>query len=111
MNHWDEFEGGTRRAPRFPLEFPLSYRTADEAVWHEGRGANISRSGLLFHAQAPLQVRGWVEVRFPVPIQIPGRAAATVVCRGHVARQVDQPRTGVLVASTIESYRFRPGGS
>jgi PilZ domain len=107
MHHWEEYRGGTRRAPRFPLEFPLSYRGAAEAFWREGRGANISRSGLLFQTAAPLKLHDRLEVIFSVPVRIPGRAAAIVVCRGQVVRQVEQMESGVFVAATIESYRFR----
>ena len=107
MDRWEEFVGGTRRAPRFSLEFPLSYRPSEDSVWRQGRGTNISRSGVLFRADAPLQLQQRVEVSFPIPVEIPGRPAATVVCRGQVVRLVEQPEQGVLIAATIESYRFR----
>jgi hypothetical protein len=106
MTRWEEFAGGTRRAPRFPFGFPVRYRPLEESVWREGEGTNISRSGVLFKAAAPLRLRGILEVSFVMP-EIPGETPATVVCQGRVVRQA--PRNspdGVEVAATIEAYRF-----
>jgi len=108
MERWEEFEGATPRAPRFPLEFPLLYRAGEDSPWQVGHGTNISRSGLLFRAEQPLRLRAPLELSFVMPVEIPGDHAATVVCLGHVVRQV--PRTsrgGVFVAATIETYRFQ----
>ena len=110
MHRWEEYAGGTRRAPRFLLEFPLFYRAAAEAVWREGRGTNIRRSGLLFQTATPLTLHERLEVSFSVPVRIPDRPAAIVICRGQVVRQIDGMQHGVLVAATIESYRFRRQG-
>lgn len=108
MERWEEFEGATPRAPRFPLEFPLRYRAGEDAAWRQGRGANISRSGLLFRAEQPLRLRAPVEVSFVMPVEIPGEFPATVICQGHVVRQVPgDSRGGVVVAATIETYRFQ----
>lgn len=108
MEHWEEFEGGTPRARRFPMEFPLRYRPVDDAAWHEGRGTNISRSGMLFRAEQSLRLRAPVEVSFLMPVEIPGESPATVICQGHVVRQASgDPQGGVVIAATIETYRFQ----
>jgi PilZ domain len=108
MEHWEEFEGGTQRAHRFPLEFPLHYRAGDDVGWKPGRGANISRSGLLFHAGQPLRLRAPIEVTFVMPSEIGAEPPATVVCQGHVVRLADANGTGgVAVAATIETYSFQ----
>jgi PilZ domain len=109
MERWEEFAGGMPRAPRFPLEFPLRYRLAEEVPWREGRGTNISRSGLLFQVAEPLVLQTPVEVTFVIPVPTIGQPAATVVCKGHVVRQGtagESPST-VTVAATIETYRLQ----
>jgi hypothetical protein len=108
MESWEEFDGGKPRAPRFQLEFPLQYRPRGATAWHSGRDANISRSGLLFLAEQPLPAGSPVEVSFVIPLRIPGERSATVICQGHVVRQVvpDDSRYWVKVAVTIEEYRF-----
>jgi hypothetical protein len=108
MERWEEFHGGMRRAPRFPLEFPLSYRPVEDSVWYFGRGANISRSGLLFRTSRPLRTQGALEVSFSIPIRVFGQLAATIVCRGRVVRQVPEQgsQDGTIVAATIDTYRF-----
>jgi hypothetical protein len=108
MERWEEFEGGVPRAPRFPLEFPLQYRRSEDAPWREGRGTNISRSGLLFRTVEPVPVRATLEVSFVMPAEIPEDARGTVVCHGRVVRQVPGDSQGeVVVAATIETYRLQ----
>jgi hypothetical protein len=108
MERWEEFAGATPRAPRFPLEFPLRYRAGEAADWRQGRGTNISRSGLLFRAEQLLSLRAPVEVSFVMPVDIPGESPATVICQGHVVRQAPgDSRGGVVMAATIETYRFQ----
>jgi hypothetical protein len=107
MLRWDEFQGGTPRAPRFPLDFALSYRVVDDTVWRGGRGTNISRSGLMFLAEQPVPIEARLEVSFSMPVRLPGRIAATVVCRGRIVRQTITPASDLFhVAATIDSYRF-----
>jgi hypothetical protein len=90
------------------LEFPLRYRSTEEEDWRSGRGRNISRSGLLFDGERPLGLHAPIEVTFRLPVEIAGYAAATVVCQGHVVRQVGapEPSHGATLAATIDSYRF-----
>ena len=107
MERWEEFEGATPRAPRFPLQFPLRYRAGDDTAWRQGHGTNISRSGLLFRVEQPIRLRAPVELSFVMPVKIPGNTPATVVCQGHVVRQASgQARGELVVAATIETYRF-----
>ena len=111
MARWEEFEGGTPRAPRFPLEFRLRYRPSEDVPWRQGLGTNISRSGLLFRTVEPVSIRAAVEVSFVMPAEIPEDSRATVVCHGRVVRLVPGNVQGeVVVAATIETYRLqRPG--
>ena len=73
MERWEEFEGATPRAPRFPLEFPLRYRASEDSPWRNGHGTNISRSGVLFSAEQPLRLRA--------PLELDGRARLRLAAR------------------------------
>lgn len=109
MERWEEFEGATRRAPRFNLQFPLRYRSGGDAEWREGHGANISRSGLLFRVDQSIPPQTPIEVTFVLPLQIPGKSVATVSCRGRVIRHTSGSGRGeVFIAAAIESHRLEP---
>src|SRR5689334_21244381 len=109
MERWDNFDGGRPRAPRFAFDVPLQYRRSGETAWRNGRGTNISRSGVLFHTDQRLDVHSPIDVSFHVPIQLRGEGPASVLCRGRIVRQVATAPgdIGVVLAATIDSYRFQ----
>jgi hypothetical protein len=109
MERWEEFEGATKRAPRFALQFPLRYRSGGDTEWRQGFGANISRSGLLFRVDESIPPQTPIELTFVLPLQIPGKSVATVSCRGRVIRHTSRSGRGeVFVAAIIESHRLEP---
>ena len=110
MERWEEFEGGTRRARRFTLEFPLRYRPLGQADWHSGRSTNISRSGLLFRAEQSLNPQTPIEVSFVMPVEVRGEFAATVICQGRIVRQIATVGSPgpLALAATIDTYEFVP---
>ena len=99
------------RARRFNLHLPLRYRLIGEQQWHDGTTENISRSGLLFHAQEVLQPSAQVEINLILPAEIAGPAPTEVVCRGEVVRSVQGVGVEVLpaLAAKILQYRFQHG--
>ena len=96
------------RARRFALHLPLRYRSIGAAQWREGRIENISRSGVLFWSDQPLDVDTRLEMSFVLPLV--GNTAG-VVCRGRVVRTVPpkDPRASPGLAATISAYRFVRG--
>ncbi len=101
------------RARRFVIAMALRYREHGEMKWSEGRTENISRSGVLFRAQYPLEPETTVQMRFVLPRAISARPPGEVLCTGTVVRKV--PPTGAYtlsaLAATIRNYRFlRKGG-
>ena len=98
----------TGRARRFELHLPLRYRTVGAARWREGRIENISRSGVLFWTDEPLEVDTPLEMSFMLPVM---DTAPWVVCRGRIVRTV--PPQGQEVpsglAAAFSSYRFVRG--
>jgi PAS domain S-box-containing protein len=99
------------RAQRFQLRLPLQYRRLGEKNWHEGTTANISRSGMLFHAEELLQPSAQLEISLVLPAEIAGLSATQVVCRGEVVRTVNPEGSTMnpALAAKILQYHFQHG--
>src|ERR1700685_3981992 len=99
------------RAQRFQLHLPLRYRRLGEKNWHDGQTQNISRSGMLFQAEEPLQPAVQLEINLVLPAEIAGLSATEVVCRGEVVRTI-KPNGGAVtpaLAARILQYHFQHG--
>lgn len=96
------------RARRFALHLSLRYRSVGAAEWREGRIENISRSGVLFRTDDPLQVDTRLEMRFVLPLN---DTPPSVVCRGHIVRTVlpNGHQVPPCLAATISAYRLVRG--
>lgn len=79
---------GKSRAQRYPIQVGLRYRPASGTEWLQGQTQNISRSGVLFQADAVLEVKTPVELSFPLPVEIGGEPGALVFCEGLIVRTV-----------------------
>ena len=66
----------------------MLYRVAEDPAWHEGRTENVSRSGVLFHAEHLMEPDTSIEMVLMLPIEIAGEAAGTAMCRGRIVRAV-----------------------
>ena len=99
------------RAQRFQLHLPLRYRRLGENDWHVGTTENISRSGMLFQADEPLQPNAQLEINLVLPQEIAGLSATEVVCRGEVVRTVEQNGSTLTpaLAARILQYHFQHG--
>src|SRR5579863_8556513 len=99
------------RAQRFQLHLPLKYRRLDEETWHDGETRNISRSGLLFEAEAFLQPNVVLEINLVLPAEIAGLSPTEVVCRGEIVRAVESAgeQMPAALAAKILQYRFQHG--
>ncbi len=99
------------RAQRFQLHLPLKYRQLGQNNWRSGTTENISRSGLLFHAEEPLAPNALLEINLVLPPEIAGLSAAEVVCRGEVVRAADEVNQGMgpALAAKILQYHFQHG--
>jgi two-component system, cell cycle sensor histidine kinase and response regulator CckA len=99
------------RAQRFQLQLPLKYRRLDEEKWHDGKTRNISRSGMLFQAEDPLQPNVLLEINLVLPSEIAGLSPTEVVCRGEVVRTegAKGEQMSPALAAKILQYRFQHG--
>ena len=98
------------RSPRFAIDSPLRYRQVGDTSWHTGQIANISGSGVLFHADDPLALATRIELSFALQAAaVPSNEhSATVFCLGHIVRvQASQKGdAGLFLAASIRNYRF-----
>jgi two-component system, cell cycle sensor histidine kinase and response regulator CckA len=99
------------RAQRFQLHLPLKYRQIGEKDWHQGTTQNISRSGMLFKAEQPLQPNAVLEINLVLPSEIAGLSPTEVVCRGEVVRSVKPAGDAISpeLAARILQYHFQHG--
>jgi PAS domain S-box-containing protein len=104
--------GLPRRAPRFTLQLPMHYRLAGENLWRRGTTENISRSGVLFRTDQPLEPNARLEFSVELPTDVFGMAATEILCRGEVVRQVDAAGEDMspALAARILDYHFHRTG-
>jgi hypothetical protein len=98
------------RAQRFKVRMAFLFRPQGHEAWLDGTTENISRSGVMFWTQQRLAETTPIEMCFPLPLEIFGRPAARLLCRGMVVRAVVPTGDDVLsgLAATISRYRLLP---
>lgn len=98
-----------RRAnPRFPIVREVRYRVINSKGAFEigaGRTIDISRTGLLFRAEAPLPPGKRLELSISWPALLDGKCGLQLVARGRIVRC-----QGTKVALEIDKYEFRTAG-
>ncbi|HYN15432.1 MAG TPA: response regulator [Terriglobales bacterium] len=100
------------RAPRFTLQLPVHYRLAGDTLWRHGTTENISRSGVLFRTDQPLEPNARLELSVELPTDVFGMAATEILCRGEIVRQADSAVEGMppALAARILDYHFHRTG-
>jgi hypothetical protein len=83
------------RKPRFPVSWPLMYRSSGDHEWHAARSTNISLSGILFRAENPLAIDSAIDLR--IWIQAPGLEPTLVSAGGRVVRSDASLPDGIAV--------------
>jgi PilZ domain-containing protein len=101
----------SRRAQRIRTEFSLRYRVRGKHQWHEGTTENISKSGVLFWGQQPMESNTPVEISFFLPAELGNERASVVLCSGNIVRIVRRSdRAGLLgYGVRIVDYHFFRG--
>jgi PilZ domain len=91
-------------APRFPLELPVSLRSAGRE--EQATTQNISANGVLFQVDAEMPVGSRVEFTITVPADVVGSDNdVRLDCRGRVVRNYESgERRGVGVV--IDEYHL-----
>ena len=96
-----------RRATRFDLQLPVTFRWRDESELREAhtRCENLSTKGIKFFLAEDINDGTNVVVEVTLPTQITLDKLLRVVCSGHVQRKnLEGAKLGVAVV--IESYRL-----
>ena len=92
------------RASRFSVQLEMRYRAAGDRQWRFGHTRNISRSGVLFSADAPLDPDTPVELVLVLPGTVAGEPTSRLRCSGQVVRTTgEQPP---YVAAAVVDYRL-----
>ena len=76
------------RAPRFAIPISMLYREAGSREWREGQTENISRSGVLFRAQAAIDPDTPIEILISIPLEVGGDDAGLSKCVARAVRVI-----------------------
>ena len=92
-----------RKAKRFELKLPLELvRAGTVPVGKIGETRNMSSSGVLFSADAQIEIGDPIEYLITLPTTSPTSQEVRLRCMGKVIRQEDQ----TTAAATLERYEF-----
>jgi len=96
------------RGRRYPIRMTLRYRTEADTQWQEARTVNISRTGVLFRTNNPLDIQTTLQMILLLPPELGGDDAAEVLCLGRIVRTVPprSPDGPSFIAATISDYQF-----
>jgi len=98
-------------AQRFRLRIPVHYRAIGDSEWLTGTTENISRSGVLFHADHLMEPNAQLEITLVLPFDAVGLNSTEIVCRAEVVRAVSPGNydPAPSVAARFLDYRFLRG--
>ena len=89
---------------------PVQFRASSDKEWRHGLIENISRSGVLFQTDRPVDASTPVEMRMALPVGLAGYVGASVYCQAQVVRVLEPAgqRVRPVLAVTINEYRLLP---
>jgi len=84
--------------PRFDVDKLIRFRPHGSPTWQLGRTRNLSRSGLLFSCEQPVEVGAAIELLL-LDQDVSGQVITGQVCIGQVVRQAPPPfpEAGLLI--------------
>ena len=92
------------RASRFDVQLEMRYRTAVDRQWRPGHTRNVSRSGVLFSADAPIPAQTDVELVLVLSGTVAGEPPSQLRCAGQIVRSTDD--TPHCVAAAVGEYQL-----
>ncbi len=104
-------EGEPERVPRharFEVRLAMSYRQRGDTDWRTSTTENISRSGVLFRADGPLDPQTPLELMLTLPGTVAGEPPSRLRCDGHVVRATTCSGGGPqsCLAAAVADYRL-----
>ena len=106
------------RHARFEVRLAISYRQRGDTDWRTSTTENVSRSGVLFRADGPLDPQTPLELMLTLPGTVAGEPPSRLRCDGHVVRattcsgggpQPCLPRPSLTTVSPCKSRRGMRG--
>ena len=95
------------RASRFVVRLLVRYRTAGDADWRIGMTENISRSGILFRLERPVEPKTPVEMILVLPGGVAGEPPSHLRCQGEIVRsEADRSDMAPAAAAAVDDYRL-----
>jgi len=98
------------REARLLIHAPLAYRRVGEKAWHGGATKDISRSGVLFQADQPMEIGAPVEINFREPVDTGEESGTVGSCRAEIVRAIVLPETvkPPVLAAKVSASQFKP---
>ena len=96
------------RARRVAVRAKLRYRPYESWSWQEGTIENISKSGLLFRSEKPLDRGERIQIIVTMPAGTAGERPKHLACLGLVVRAEprESSKGSYLVAARMLNYQF-----
>ena len=94
----------------FEVRLAMRCRPRGDTDWRTAMTENVSRPGVLFRADGPLDPKTPVELMLTLPGTVAGEPPSRLRCDGHVVRATTceggGPRS--CLAAVVADYRFAP---
>lgn len=94
------------RADRYKLKTPIRYRRSGQMGWRNGTTVNLSKSGVLFLADAAIPAGTSIEVVITLPQKTENNEPKTLAASAMVAgeRHAEKGEKGHRIAARILNY-------
>ena len=96
------------RAVRINVRLEVRYRTQPGGNWEVGLTENLSRSGVLFRTDGPLDQDAPLDLIIVLPGGVPGEPSSRFRCQAEVVRRQPSTRSGEAqaIAATVDGYQL-----
>ena len=94
---------------RYPIGLVVEYKLLSKGRIERlgsGKTLNVSSGGVCFESDAPLPVKGSIEIVMNWPLLLEGVCPLRLIMRGRIVRN-----NGQLVAIQAKHHEFRTGGT
>jgi hypothetical protein len=92
------------------MRLEIRYRTRQDrdADWQVGHTENLSRTGVLFRTDTPLEQDTPLDLIIVLPSGVPGGPPSRFRCHGEIVRRLGSTRSGQApaIAATVDGYRL-----
>jgi hypothetical protein len=96
------------RAARFNARLEIRHRSLQDPDWQVGHTENLSRTGVLFRTETPLEQDAALELIIVLPSGVSDEAIMRFRCHGEIVRRQPSTRAGEAsaIAAAVDGYRL-----